>query len=70
MQGILTAALRIALLLCPGVYLGAEESRAVTWDDLLQKKEAPFDDPFAKLSEDQLLDLGMVARISFLLESE
>ena len=46
------------------------EARPITWDDLLPKEVEPFDDPFEKLSEDQLLDLGMVARIRYLLENE
>jgi len=49
------------------------EVQQITWDDLLPEAEEEgdaFDDPFAKLAEEQLLDLGMVARIRFLLESE
>lgn len=48
----------------------AEGAREITWEDLLPKEEAEFDDPFAKLSEEQLLDLGMVARIRLLIERE
>ena len=44
--------------------------RDFTWDDLLPKEQESFDDPFAKLTEEQLLDLGMIARIRYLLESE
>ena len=52
--------------------LAGDESvpRSITWDDLLPKEESPFDDPFEKLSEGQLHDLGTVARIRYLLESE
>jgi hypothetical protein len=46
------------------------EARPITWDDLLPKEVEPFDDPFEELSEEQLLDLGMVARIRYLLENE
>ena len=42
----------------------------LTWADLLPKEEAKFDDPFKELTEEQLLDLGMVARIRYLLETE
>ena len=42
----------------------------ITWDHLIPKEEEPFDDPFLELTEDQLLDLGMIARIRFLLETE
>jgi len=48
----------------------SDDARVVSWDDLLPKEEAAFDDPFKKLTEKQLLDLGMVARIRFLLESK
>lgn len=44
--------------------------REIDWNDLLPKEETPFDDPFADLTEEQLLDLGMVARIRYLLKSE
>ena len=40
----------------------------LTWDDLLPKEKAAFDDPFAKLTEEQLEDLAMVARIRILIE--
>ncbi|MGI9239548.1 MAG: DUF3299 domain-containing protein [Verrucomicrobiales bacterium] len=50
---------------------GVDEAAAeITWDDLLPKEESTFDDPFASLTEEQLLDLGMLARIRFLLETE
>ena len=47
-----------------------EEVKSITWEDLLPKEEEPIDDPFAELSQDQLLDLGMVAKIRFLLEND
>lgn len=46
------------------------EVRSLAWADLLPQDTETFDDPFAKLSEEQLLDLSMIARIRFLLESE
>jgi nickel/cobalt exporter len=65
-------ALSIFVLLALGLatQLFAEPVLELAWDDLLPKTEEAIDDPFADLSEDQLLDLGMVARIRFLLESE
>lgn len=45
----------------------AEEAREVTWKDLLPSGLAEFDDPFADLSEQQLRDLGMIARFRSLL---
>jgi len=45
-------------------------TKELTWADLLPKDEASFDDPFAELSQEQLLDLGMIARIRYLLEGE
>ena len=63
--GILNLLLAIALL------ASAEaQVREITWDDLLPKETVAFDDPFEKLSEEQLLDLGMIARIRFLIEGE
>ena len=47
--------------------LKAEEGlkpRLVGWSDL--KMEFSFEDPFAKLGEEQLLDLGMIARVQSL----
>lgn len=49
---------------------GSAEPREISWDDLLPKEAAGFDDPFEELSEEQLVDLGMVARIRYLLEAE
>ena len=48
----------------------AEDSLQITWDHLLPNSSAPIDDPFAELSEEQLLDLGMIARIRYLMEGE
>ena len=53
-----------------GVCPAQSVAETITWDDLLPKQEVPFDDPFEELSEEQLLDLGMVARIRYLLENE
>ena len=57
-------------LFATGAWLSAEGSRSIIWDDLLPKESKTFDDPFDELTEEQLLDLGMVARIRFLLGSE
>ena len=40
----------------------AAEPREITWDDLVPA-EAQFDDPFTRLSEDQLYELTLVAQI-------
>ena len=58
------------LFVCLGIQGNAVEPLELGWGDLLPKEEKPFDDPFKELGEDQLLDLGMIARIRFLLESE
>jgi ABC-type nickel/cobalt efflux system permease component RcnA len=55
-------------LLLTGVAVG-EEAHEVTWADLLPKEPVAFDDPFEKLSGEQLRDLAMVARIRYLIES-
>jgi hypothetical protein len=56
-----------SLLAGLGVPLEAQEAvapRKVAWDDLKAKFE--FEDPFQKLSEEQLLDLGIIARVQAL----
>ena len=66
------ATMRCVLLLLAAVLAGpalAEDDkeagpREVSWEDLKAKFE--FDDPFAKLSEAQLLDLGIIARVQSL----
>ncbi len=58
----------LALFLCGAGYAG--DAREITWSDLLPKEEKPFHDPFAALTEDQLLDLGLVARIRLLIEND
>ena len=62
------AVLLIGLTLAP-VLVGAAPAE-VTWADLLPKEEPGFHDPFAELSEKQLLDLALIARIRLLLERE
>ena len=47
--------------LLPGKAAG-EEAREVTWADLLPKDPVAFDDPFEKLSADQLRDLAKIGR--------
>ena len=64
------AAIVLTLGFLVAVCPSQSETMTVTWDDLLPKQEAHFDDPFEELSEEQLLDLGMVARIRFLLANE
>ena len=57
----------LSLLTGLGVPPEAEEAvapRKVSWDDLKAKFE--FEDPFEKLSEKQLLDLGIIARVQAL----
>ncbi len=60
----------ISVLTCVLLAAAQGEVRSINWEDLLPKDAASFDDPFAKLSEAQLLDLGIIARIRFLIESE
>lgn len=55
-----------ALTLLAGVLLNfnaiANESREITWDDLLPA-EAQFDDVYTRLSEEQLFELSLAAQI-------
>ena len=49
-----------ALMLLPVMQTSAEEIRELAWDDLIPAK-LHFDDPFEKLTEAQLYNLGTVA---------
>lgn len=49
------------LMMLPGTHASADDIREVTWDDLMPA-ELDFDDPFEKLTEDQLYNLATVAR--------
>lgn len=53
--------LMTALLMLSAVHANAEDAREVTWDDLVPA-ELDFDDPFEKLSDDQLYNLALIAR--------
>ena len=44
------------LMMLPGTHASADDIREVSWDDLMPA-ELDFDDPFEKLTEDQLLSL-------------
>jgi len=64
-----------SLFLAAGLagHLGAQEDKAdaprsVAWDDL--KATFEFDDPFEKLTEEQLMDLGVIARVQSLEERD
>ena len=48
------------LILLPGLQAGADEVRELTWDDLIPAN-LDFDDPFEKLTDEQLYNLGTVA---------
>lgn len=50
--------------------LWAEGVREISWEDLIPKDKVEFDDPYAELSEDQLYDLGIIARVRYLLEKD
>jgi hypothetical protein len=45
----------------------AQEVKVITWDDLISE-EVKFDDPFEKLTEDQIDDLSYIARMRMLQE--
>ncbi len=53
--------LLVALMMLPGMQASADEIRELKWDDLIPE-ELDFDDPFEKLTEDQLYNLATVAR--------
>ena len=52
--------LMAALVMLPGIQASAEEIRELAWDDLIPTN-LHFDDPFEKLTEAQLYNLGTVA---------
>ncbi len=52
--------LLVSLMMLPGLQATAEDVRELTWDDLIPG-ELDFDDPFEKLTEAQLYNLGTVA---------
>ena len=52
--------LLVSLFMLPGMQASAEEVRELTWDDLIPA-DLNFDDPFEKLTEAQLYNLGTVA---------
>ena len=49
----------LVLLAAPAL---AESARQVTWEDLVPQM-APYDDPFAKLNEEQFYQLGLVFHV-------
>ena len=49
------------LMMLLGMHAYAEDTRDVTWDDLVPA-DLDFDDPFEKLTEDQLYNLALIAR--------
>lgn len=53
--------LMTALIILSFTIANAEGAQEVTWDDLVPA-ELHFDDPFEKLTEDQLYNLALVAR--------
>jgi len=53
--------LMAVIMMLPGTHANADDIREVTWDDLMPA-ELDFDDPFEKLTEDQLYNLATVAR--------
>ncbi len=58
-----------ALLMLTGIQANADEVREVTWDDLIPAN-LDFDDPFEKLTDAQLYNLGTVALYREKLASE
>lgn len=66
---ITTRILFLGLLLFSGPAF-ADSSREIAWQDLIPQAPVEFDDPFAKLSGEQLMQLAQVARIRRLLENE
>jgi hypothetical protein len=76
MRSVMKTVLMSGVLLGAGLVapLGAEEKkeeaapvqalRKVNWDDL--KATVEFEDPFEKLTEEQLMDLGIIARVQSL----
>jgi hypothetical protein len=49
-----------SLMMFPGMQANADDVRELTWDDLIPAN-LDFDDPFEKLTETQLYNLGTVA---------
>ena len=52
----------VASICLLGAAAHADEPREIGWDDLVPA-EAEFDDPFTRMSEDQLFELTLVAQI-------
>lgn len=44
----------------------AQEFRKLSWDDLIPKESVSFEDPFQKLSSEQLQNLSIIARVETL----
>ncbi len=58
-------ALQVLFLMTACIVAGAAlalESRELTWEDLVPMTE-PFDDPFERLTEDQIYDLGFLHEV-------
>jgi len=53
--------LLVSLFMLPGMQAGAEEVRELSWDDLIPAS-LNFDDPFEKLTDAQIYNLGTVAQ--------
>lgn len=54
----------LLFLLC--LFVGGQESKQLSWDDLIPKNSAAFDDPFERLNSEQLQNLSFIARIETL----
>ena len=52
----------IAAAIAMSTAVTADEAREITWDDLIPA-EAEFDDPFTRLTDDQLFELTLVAQV-------
>ncbi len=65
----MTLPIALLILVLAWALPASAESHAITWKDLLPEEEVHFNDPFEKLTEEQLHDLRMVARIRSLIEN-
>ncbi len=63
-------AITLMALAVAGSAWGESSARMIEWQDLLSSKPIEIDDPFAKLSEEQLMQVAEIARFRLLLERE
>ena len=67
MRTLLIVVMIVGVAVATGFEAVADEPCEITWGDLIPQEKEVFDDPFEKLTEDQLYDLGLLVRIRWLI---